>query len=175
MKYRPVGWYISRRKTVKTSVTKLGFGRKKGNKMARQEHKLLLNRPNNHPLFHIKFWTLSLEVVYLTRWNWRQESSNLSTMMKCWRNCNEVRLLIIRSRSLYNKQSLITSQHQVLYVHKKTRHRLNQRSPHKRFPGLADWLIVGKERQHSCEFAQRSQVLLRPIRSVFNSRNGCGL
>ena len=55
MKYRPVGWYISRRKTVKTSVTKLGFGRKKGNKMARQEHKLLLNRPNNHPLFHIQF------------------------------------------------------------------------------------------------------------------------
>ena len=54
-KYRPVGWYISRRKTVKTSVTKLGFGRKKGNKMARQEHKLLLNRPNNHPLFHVKF------------------------------------------------------------------------------------------------------------------------
>ena len=42
IKYRLVGWYISRRKIGKTSVTKLGFGRKKGNKMARQEHKLLL-------------------------------------------------------------------------------------------------------------------------------------
>ena len=31
IKYRPIGWYISRRnlEIVKTSVTKLGFGRKK--------------------------------------------------------------------------------------------------------------------------------------------------
>ena len=44
IKYRPIGWYISRRnlEIVKTSVTKLGFGRKKGNSLARQEHKLLL-------------------------------------------------------------------------------------------------------------------------------------
>ena len=41
-KYRPIGWYISKRKIVKTFVTKLGFGRKKGNKLARTEHKLLL-------------------------------------------------------------------------------------------------------------------------------------
>ena len=41
IKYRPIG---SRRnlEIVKTSVTKLGFGRKKGNSLARQEHKLLL-------------------------------------------------------------------------------------------------------------------------------------
>ena len=31
IKYRPIGWYISRRKIVKTSVKKLGFGRKKSN------------------------------------------------------------------------------------------------------------------------------------------------
>ena len=114
-------------------------------------------------------------MVDLTRWNWRQESSNLFTnyeeMLKELQWCE---LLIIRSRSLYNKQSLITSQHQVLYVHKKTRHRLNQRSPHKRFPGLADRLIVGKEGKHSCEFVHSSQVLLRPIGNVFNSRNACG-
>ena len=196
MKYRPIGWYISRRKRVKTSVTKLGFGRKKSNKIARPEYKLLLNRPKNHPLFQIKFWTLSSEVVDLTRyllsgllalrptvvpqlalraWNWRQESSNLSTMMKCWRPLQWSELLIIRSRSLHNKQSPITSQHQVLYVQEETRHRLDLRSQHKRFPGLADWLIVGKEGKHSCEFVHSSQVLLRPFRNVFNSRNSCGL
>ena len=44
IKYRPIGWYISRRnlEIVKTSATKLGFGRKKGNSLARTEHKLLL-------------------------------------------------------------------------------------------------------------------------------------
>ena len=84
-------------------------------------------------------------------------------------------LLIIRSRSLHNKQSPITSQHQVLYVQEETRHRLDLRSRQKRFPGLADWLIVGKEGKHSCEFVHSSQVLLRPFRNVFNSRNSCGL
>ena len=176
MKYRPIGWYISRRKTVKTSVTKLGFGSKK--RVIRWLDRSIncsLTALEQSPFVPHQVLNFKLRggvfnaVKVATRIFWFIYYDEMLNELQ-WSE-----LLIIRSRSLYNKQSLIASQHQVLYVQEETRHRLNQRSRHKRFPGLADRLIVGKEGKHSCEFVHSSQVLLRQIRNLFNSRNGCGL